>query len=134
VRRGEAGAAAGLLVAVAAVLALLVAAAIDAGTVLAARREASAAADAAALAAAPVTFRPFGAASTAAAEAARFAAANGARLVRCRCPHDPSWTVRIVEVVVARRVGLVLFGERTITALSRARFDPAALRPDGAPS
>ena len=82
------------------VLAVLLA---DLGGFLAARLQASAAADAAALAAAPVTFRRFGSAGTPIDEAARFAVANGARLVTCRCPVDrpaasrsgPPWTMEL---------------------------------------
>ena len=123
----ESGSVTPVLVAVAAVLMLLAMAVADVGSLLAARRAASGAADAAALAAAPVTFRPFGAVGTATEEAARFAATNGTRLVRCRCRHDPSWAVRTVEVGVERRVQLILFGARTVTAVSGARFDPTAL-------
>ena len=98
---------------------------------LAAYLEAAAAADAAALAAAPVTFRPFGATGTAAEEAARFANANGARLVSCRCGADASWEPRTVEVIVAKRVDLVAFGTRTVRASSRAEFVPARLLDPG---
>ncbi len=87
----------------------------------------AAAADAAALAAAPVTFQPFGASGTPAQEAARFAAANGASLVSCRCPIDRSWETRTVVVVVARNVSIPGIGEISITATSRATFAPTAL-------
>lgn len=97
------------------------------GQVLRARGEASAAADAAALAAAPVTFLPFGAEGTPAEEAARFAAANGARLVWCVCPPDPSWSPRTVEVEVEREVAIWPVGKVTIRARGRAEFVPALL-------
>ena len=115
-----------------AVLALLFALALgDAARFMAARLEAITAADAAALAAAPVTFRPFGAAGTPEEEAARFAAANGAVLLSCSCPLDRSWEERSVVVVVGRRVSLLLFGDRPVTATGRAEFVPAALLGEG---
>jgi hypothetical protein len=91
---------------------------------LAAHAQAS---NAAALAAAPVTFRPFGAADGPASEAARFATMNGARLVRCTCPIDESWNARTVEVVVVRVIALPVIGSVRIPAMSRATFEPAAL-------
>jgi len=98
------------------------------GRLLPARRvEAVAAADAAALAAAPVTFLPFGAAGTPAEEAARFATANGARLVSCACALDPSWKPRAVTVQVAREASLWPAGSVTVTATGRAEFLPALL-------
>lgn len=97
------------------------------GQYVAAYLEAAAAADAAALAAAPVTFRPFGAQGTATEEAARFAAENGARLVVCRCRADETWAPRTVEVEVEQTVRLVVFGTRTVRATSRAEFTPARL-------
>lgn len=89
--------------------------------------QAAGAADAAALAAAPVTFRPFGAAGSPAQEAARFAAANGTRLVRCVCPVDRSWNERTVTVVVERPVTVPALGTFTVRATSLATFEPAAL-------
>ena len=106
------------------VLAMLLA---DVGGLLAARLQASAAADAAALAAAPVTFRPFGSGGSPIDEAARFAVANGAHLVTCRCPVDPSWSPREVEVVVAVEVDLMVFGSTEAQARSRAEFIPIEL-------
>lgn len=88
---------------------------------------AATAADAAALAAAPATFRSFGPATTPAQEAERFAVANGASLVACRCRVDRSWRSRTVEVLVARRQRLILFGVRTIRAVGRAEFVPTRL-------
>lgn len=89
--------------------------------------QAAGSADAAALAAAPVTFRPFGARGTPAQEAARFAAANGTRLVSCSCPVDRSWNKRTVTVVVKRPVEILGFGSFSVRASSRATFDPTAL-------
>lgn len=97
------------------------------GTVMRARAEADAAADAAALAAAPVTFLPFGAAGSPAEEAERFAAANGARLVRCVCPFDPSWEPRTVQVEVEKQVVVWPVGTIAIRGRGRAEFVPALL-------
>ena len=91
---------------------------------------ASNAADAAALAAAPVTFRPFGAMGGPAREAARYAAINGAALVSCRCPVDPSWDTRTVTVQVSRAVHIPGIGVWRVRATSRATFEPAALLPE----
>lgn len=88
---------------------------------------AASAADAAALASAPVTFRPFGARGSPRDEAARFARANGARLVRCDCPVNRSWASRTVSVTVSRRISLPVVGAVVIKATSRAVFDPSAL-------
>jgi hypothetical protein len=88
---------------------------------------AAGAADAAALAAAPVTFRPFGATGSPGQEAARFASLNGTRLVRCRCRVDRSWEKRTVTVVVERFIDLPGLGRFTVRATSRATFEPKAL-------
>lgn len=125
--RGERGSAAILLVAVAGLVLLLALGVADAGIAFSARLQTAAAADAAALAAAPVTFRPFGAAGSPAAEARRLAAANGAVLAQCWCPIDRTWRSRIVEVVVERRVDLLGLGVITVRASSRAEFAPMAL-------
>jgi hypothetical protein len=85
---------------------------------------AATAADAAALAAAPLTFAGFGAASSPEVEAERYARLNGASLVSCRCPFDPSWSTRTVEVVVTAPVELALFGRRELRAVGRAEFTP----------
>ena len=97
------------------------------GTWLRARTEANAAADAAALAAAPVTFLPFGAKGTPAEEAARFAGINGTRLVWCVCPPDPSWEPRTVEVEVEKDVEIWPLGTFTVKGRGRAEFVPAML-------
>jgi hypothetical protein len=97
----------------------------DAARLMVARVEAQTAADAAALAAAPVTFAPFGARGDARSEAERFAAANGARLVDCACPPDPVWRARVVTVTVAVDGG-GLFGVGEIQARASARFDPTS--------
>jgi len=123
----ERGGAAVLLVGIAGVVLLLAAVLGAAGVYLRARVEAVAAADAAALAAAPVTFLPFGGDGSPAGEAARFAAANGAHLLSCICPLDPSWEPRMVTVRVAREARLWLLGSVTVTAVGRAEFLPALL-------
>lgn len=97
------------------------------GATAAAYAGAASAADAAALASAPVTFLPFGASGTPRQEASRFAKANGASLVSCSCPVDPSWNSRTVTVTVARAISLPVLGRLTITATSRAEFDPMKL-------
>ena len=103
------------------------------GAGVAAYVHAANAADAAALAAAPVTFRPFGAEGSPTQEAARFARLNGVSLVRCRCPADDSWNPRTVEVVVAHSLRVPLVGSVTVRATSRATFEPAALIPENPP-
>ena len=103
----ERGSAALLLLGVAGLVVVVTIGVADVGLALGARLQAAAAADAAALAAAPVTFRPFGAAGSPAAEAGRLAAANGSVLTACRCPIDRSWRSRVVEVDVQRRVNLI---------------------------
>lgn len=123
----QTGSVAPLLLATVAVLLLFMVGVADAGLIIAGRYQAAAAADAAALAAAPVTFRPFGAGGTPAEEAARFAGINGAVMISCHCNRDPGWKARTVEVVVARRVELVGGGTVTVRARSTAEFDPLAL-------
>lgn len=98
-----------------------------AATIVASHSIAATAADAAALAAAPVTFRPFGASGSPAAEASHVAAANGARLVGCRCPPDPTWSIRTVSVTVRRAVRTPWGQIVDVRATSRATFDPTAL-------
>ncbi|MEX1207712.1 MAG: Rv3654c family TadE-like protein [Acidimicrobiia bacterium] len=97
------------------------------GSVMQARVEASTAADAAALAAAPVTFLPFGAQGTPTEEAARFATLNGSRLLSCICPVDPSWEPRTVEVRIERSVEIWPLGTIEVEATGRAEFVPALL-------
>jgi hypothetical protein len=122
----ERGSAALLLIAVACVVLVLTIGVADAGIALAGRLRA-AAADAAALAAAPVTFRPFGASGSPTDEARRLAVANGSALVSCRCPIDRTWLPRTVEVVVERRVALLGIGSIGVRAASRAEFAPLLL-------
>jgi hypothetical protein len=118
------------IMAVTLLLALVVA---DAGSYLIARTRAAAAADAAALAAAPVTFRPFGATGSPRHEASLFARVNGADLVSCTCPLDPSYDAREVRVVVELSARTVLFGAVGVRAASRAEFRPVRMEPLPAP-
>ena len=97
------------------------------GALLRAGVEASTAADAAALAAAPVTFLPFGAEGSPADEAVRFARLNGARVVSCDCRVDRSWEPRTVEVRTERRVGIWPRGIFAVEGVGRAEFVPALL-------
>lgn len=117
----------GLGIAAVGMAVLLVAAVGSVGAGVSAYTKAAAGADAAALAAAPVTFRPFGAPGSPQREAAAFAAANGSRLLRCRCPIDRSWAPRSVKVTVARTVSILGIGQVTVRASSRATFDPSKL-------
>lgn len=126
----ESGSAALLLLAAAGVVLVLTIGVANAGVVLAARLQAAAAADAAALAAAPVTFRPFGGTGDPTAEARRLAAANSAVLTLCNCRIDRSWRTRAVSVVVERRVSLLGLGVVTVRASSSAEFAPARLLGD----
>lgn len=92
-----------------------------------ARMRATTAADAAALAAAPVTFLPFGASGSPTDEAARFARLNDANLVSCLCPVDRSWEPRFVEVRVRASIGIPILGDVVVDATGHAEFTPAAL-------
>lgn len=113
-----------------AVLVVVLAAAVGSvGAGLAAYSAAVNAADAAALAAAPVTFRPFGAVGSASDEAERYARHNGARMVACTCPMDPSWEERTVSVTVERSVRIPGLGGFRVRATSRATFSPLDLLP-----
>jgi secretion/DNA translocation related TadE-like protein len=118
----------GLVVAAVAALVMLLTVALAAvAGVHSARQRATTAADAAALAAAPVTFLPFGAAGTPTDEAGRFARLNGASLISCRCAIDRSFEARTVEVRVRTRVDAPLLGAISVEAIGRAEFAPAAL-------
>lgn len=99
----------------------------DLGFYVWAGTRASTAADAAALAAAPLTFRPFGSSASPRAEAARFSSANGANLVECLCTVDRSWRSRTVVVVTEIRIRLIVFGSRGVRATGRAEFVPTLL-------
>jgi len=124
--RGEAGSLAVGAALIGLVLVMIVAVG-SVGAAVGAYTKAAAAADAAALAAAPVTFRPFGASGSPTREAALFARANGATLVSCGCSIDRSWDTRTVVVTVERAVSIVGIGTVRLRATSRATFEPAAL-------
>jgi len=123
----EKGSASIALLGVGAVVLVLAAGLAAVGSYLVAQAEAEIAADAAALAAAPVTFLPFGARGTPAEEAARFAALNHARVKVCHCPLDPSWEPRTVEVETIRVITIWPLGSFEVTAVGRAEFVPALL-------
>lgn len=110
------------------VLALVLAAGVTAiGQVLIARNRIIAAAEAGALAAAPVTFRPFGAAGSATDEAARLVRSNGATLVRCDCRPNPGYGARTVIVTASANVNVMGIRETRIEATAAAEFRPMAL-------
>jgi secretion/DNA translocation related TadE-like protein len=116
----ERGSASLLGAAVIAVTLLLGLAGASAAGLVGARLEVQAAADAAALAAAPLTYTG----GDPAAEAARFAAANGARLVSCECRRDPRPVARVVTVVVEAGVHGGLLGRVTLRAEAQAEYVP----------
>lgn len=124
---GERGSAAALLLAVAGIVLVLTLGVADVGIAFGARLQAAAAADAAALAAAPVTFRSFGATGGPVDEARRLATANDATLSGCACRIDRSWRSRVVVVEVERSVALFGMGTITVSATSTAEFDPTKL-------
>ena len=110
------------------VLALTLMVAVTAvGQVLIARNRVIAAAEAGALAAAPVTFRPFGARGSAVDEAARIVNANGATLVRCDCSPDPGYSRRTVTVTAMVNVNVLGLRETRMEATAVAEFRPVAL-------
>ena len=106
---------------------LLVVALAGVGQVLVARSRVVTAAEAGALAAAPVTFRPFGADGSATAEAALLVRANGAELLSCSCLHDPGYAPRTVTVTARLPVTVLGLGEMTLEAAAAAEFRPVAL-------
>ena len=97
------------------------------GQIVLARAKVVTAAEAGALAAAPVTFRPFGATGSPTAEADRMVRANGAVLVRCSCPYDPGYDPRTAIVTARLRVAVLGFREITLEATAAAEFAPVAL-------
>jgi hypothetical protein len=121
------GASSLLVVAAAGLAVVLAALVIDVGLLVAHRLRVAAAADAAALAAAPVTFRRFGAAADPRSEAAAIARQNDAVLVSCVCGINTSLATRSVRVVVAADIDLVFFGRQRVTAESAASYTPIRL-------
>lgn len=115
-------------VVVALIMAILLVAVVGLGslTVLyGVRAEAHNAADAAALAAAVGTYPPAGAGDPFA-EAARYAAANGALVVSCECAIDSSLGVRSATVIVEKEVTVPFFGTLGVRAGATGEFDPVA--------
>ena len=92
-----------------------------------ARAGAQGVADAAALAAAPVTFHPFGTSGDPTGEARAIAGAGGLRLDRCTCRMDTTWNPRVVVVEVSGRVAVLGRFPVTVTAAAAAEFRPVAL-------
>ncbi len=121
------GSASVLLIGVVAVCLLTGLIVADVAVYLRSRAAAVTAADAAALAAAPVTFHPFGSSGGPVLEARRFAEFNGAHLESCTCPMDSTWSSRTVGVVVSVPVRLILFGDHLVSASAVAEFDPVRI-------
>lgn len=117
------GSAAVVVVAWMTVLVLVAAGLVGVGRLVAAHVQATAAADAAALAAAPLTFL----AGDPAAEAAKYASANGARLEACDCARSDGFHLRVVTVQVKKDVDLPVFGRLTVRARAAAEFNPMDL-------
>ena len=110
------------------VLALVLAAGVTAiGQVSIAKNRVTAAAEAGALAAAPVTFRPFGATGSATDEAARLVSSNGATLVGCDCRPDRRYGPRTVAVTARADVDVLGLRKVSVEATAVAEFRPVAL-------
>lgn len=95
--------------------------------VVVARTRVVTAAEAGALAAAPVTFRPFGASGSAIDEAARLVRANGAEFVNCSCDHDPGYTPRTATVTARLTVAVLGIRDIGLEATAAAEFRPVEL-------
>ena len=95
--------------------------------VLVARIRVVTAAEAGALAAAPVTFRPFGASGSAVGEAARLVRANGADFVSCSCDHDPGYAPRTATVTARLTVAVLGIRDIGLEATAVAEFSPVVL-------
>ena len=100
---------------------------IGGGQLLTARARAVNAADAAALAAAPVTFRSFGATGTPLDEGRLFAEANGAQLARCTCPANTTYADRTVLIEVSVAIDVLGWRQAIVSATSAAEFRPVVL-------
>ena len=125
--RSERGSVSVLVVGVSVLACALVVGLAGMGQILLARERAVAAAEAGALAAAPVTFRPFGATGSATEEAAKLVRANGAELMACSCDHDPGYDPRTVTVTARLTVAVLGFRTVTLEATAAAEFRPVAL-------
>ena len=113
---------------------LLVVALVGIGQFVVARERVAAAAEAGALAAAPVTFRPFGAPGSAVAEAERLVRANGAELVRCDCSHSPRYHTRTATVTARLAVTVLGFQRIDLQYTAAAEFRPVDLIHRAAPN
>lgn len=125
----ERGSVSTLLVAVMFLGCVLLVAITGVGQFLVARERVVTAAEAGALAAAPVTFRPFGASGSAADEADRLVRANGAMLLRCDCPPDPTYYPRTATVTARSTVAILGFREVELEYTAAAEFRPVDLLP-----
>ncbi len=108
-------------------LLVLVALAVAAlGMGMAASERAATAAEAAALAAATATFPPL-ATATPVEEARRLAAANGARLISCRCDADGSYRPRTAVVTVEIETNVPVLGTVGFRRTAAAELEPVDL-------
>ncbi len=127
--RSERGSVSVLMTAVLMLGFMLVVAVAGVGQVLVARERVIVAAEAGALAAAPVTFRPFGASGSASDEADRLVRANNAVLVRCDCRHDSRYIPRTVMVTARSTVAVLGIREIDMEHTAAAEFRPVDLMP-----
>ena len=125
--RSERGSVSVLVVTVLTLGFLLAVAVTGIGQVLVARERLITAAEAGALAAAPVTFRPFGASGSPGAEADRLVRSNGAELVRCYCSYDPQYNSRTVTVTARLAVTVLGLREIDLEYTAAAEFRPVDL-------
>jgi hypothetical protein len=122
---GERGAGTILMIGLCALIAVIGVGTAALGVLFDARENAATAAEAAALAAAVATY-PAAAAGAPEDLAAEYASRNGARIVSCWCPVDPTLRSRVVAVTVALRADVPLFGEVLVGKTARAEFEPRA--------
>jgi len=122
---GERGAGTILMIGLCALIAVIGVGTTALGVLFDARENAATAAEAAALAAAVATY-PAAAAGAPDDLAAEYASRNGAQIVSCWCPVDPTLRSRVVAVTVALRADVPLFGEVLVGKTARAEFEPRA--------
>jgi len=120
---GERGAGTILMIGLCALIAAIGVGTAALGVLFDARENAATAAEAAALAAAVATY-PAAAAGAPEDLAAEYASRNGARIVSCWCPVDPTLRSRVVAVTVASSADVPLFGEVLVGKTARAEFEP----------
>jgi Flp pilus assembly protein TadG len=123
--RGERGAGTILMIGLCALIAAIGVGTAALGVLFDARENAATAAEAAALAAAVATY-PSAAGRAPGDLAAEYASRNGARVVSCWCPVDPTLRPRVVAVTVALTADVPLFGEVLVGKTARAEFEPRA--------